>query len=423
MTIVDSIMGSGKTEAMLETIRKDKKRRFFFVTPYLREILRVIDSTDGRLKQPPDIVLSKLTFLHELLRKGESVAVTHVLFLKATKETEQLIRDGGYTLIIDETLDVNQDYNERIKAFDDKTVKKSEIDWLIKEKLSSVDDRFNLTWNSSETKGFRYSEIVRMSEEGTLRCVDGSLIWEFPVSVIKAFEKAYVLTYNCIGTVFDSYLKLHGLEYDLLSARRTKSGAFELCPYADDLDIRKELSKRISVYEGPYNRIGEKHYDLSVSDLTGMCADEIKEVKKCMRNVNNGFGGGSSGLMFTTSMKNDFYHKLEPGGFKYTRRPSKAELALPEDEQRTFRCFVPCNMRATNDFSDRYKTMFVLNSFLNPVMKKYYYDLGVPVDENVYATNLLIQWLWRSRIRLGEQICAYVPSSRMRDLLYDWMGK
>lgn len=33
----------------------------------------------------------------------------------------------------------------------------------------------------------------------------------------------------------------------------------------------------------------------------------------------------------------------------------------------------------------------------------------------------MVQWIWRSRIRKGENINIYIPSIRMRKLLDAWM--
>lgn len=35
----------------------------------------------------------------------------------------------------------------------------------------------------------------------------------------------------------------------------------------------------------------------------------------------------------------------------------------------------------------------------------------------------MIQWIWRSAIRNGEEISLYLPSKRMRDLLTEWIEK
>ncbi len=421
--VVDSIMGSGKTEAMLEMIRNDTEHKYFYVTPLCSEVERVIKSTNHRMKQPFYIDNRKLNGLHERLREGEDIVTTHSLLLLSTPETVHLIKDGGYTLILDEVLDVLRNVNDMVKDLDCKTVKKADTKWLIDEHALSVDDSFNCTWTSSVVYDFQYSEIVRMCLDGTLRCIDNTLFWEFPASVFDAFERTYILTYQFRGTVFDSYLKLHGLEYDMLSAKRTGENSFGLCAYVDDLDIRKDISNLITVYEGIYNEIGKKPYALSVTNLTNMSRDKISGMKKAMRNVKNHFGASSADLMLTTSMHNDFHLKLEQNGFKYIHKLSSAELALPEEELKKLRCFVPCNAKATNDYSDRNTAMYMLNKYPPPEVAKYFNRLGVPIDEKVYATNELIQWIWRGCIRKGEPMNLFLPSSRMRNLLYEWLGR
>ena len=34
----------------------------------------------------------------------------------------------------------------------------------------------------------------------------------------------------------------------------------------------------------------------------------------------------------------------------------------------------------------------------------------------------MLQWIWRSAIRDGKPINAYIPSKRMRELLINWMN-
>lgn len=93
--VVDSIMGSGKTSAMLNKVKSDADGSYIYVTPYLPEVERVIKDTGYRFKQPYNTGAGKLDSLHKLLAAGESVVTTHALFLMATSETVQLIHEGG----------------------------------------------------------------------------------------------------------------------------------------------------------------------------------------------------------------------------------------------------------------------------------------------------------------------------------------
>ena len=47
--------------------------------------------------------------------------------------------------------------------------------------------------------------------------------------------------------------------------------------------------------------------------------------------------------------------------------------------------------------------------------------LGYPLDVDKLALSEMIQWIWRSAIRDGKEIWIYIPSSRMRGLLEDWI--
>ena len=58
---------------------------------------------------------------------------------------------------------------------------------------------------------------------------------------------------------------------------------------------------------------------------------------------------------------------------------------------------------------------------MNPTIKNFFVCHGVDVDEENYALSELIQWIWRSRIRLGYDIDLYLPSERMRNLLILWL--
>jgi hypothetical protein len=83
--------------------------------------------------------------------------------------------------------------------------------------------------------------------------------------------------------------------------------------------------------------------------------------------------------------------------------------------------FVSCNARATNEFSHKNTLVFTINWFINPIIKEYFYSYGCKLEDDLYALSELIQWIWRSDIRNGNEINLYIPSQRMRNLLIDWL--
>lgn len=60
---------------------------------------------------------------------------------------------------------------------------------------------------------------------------------------------------------------------------------------------------------------------------------------------------------------------------------------------------------------------YVINRYLNPFYKHFFEQRDIEIDEDNYALSELLQWIWRSAIRNGEEINLYIPSQRMRELL------
>lgn len=84
--------------------------------------------------------------------------------------------------------------------------------------------------------------------------------------------------------------------------------------------------------------------------------------------------------------------------------------------------FVSCNARATNKFSNKMNLVYAVNMYINPYVSRYLQTNQVDIDGDKYALVQMLQWIWRSRIRNGYDINIYIPSSRMRRLLIQWMG-
>ena len=82
---------------------------------------------------------------------------------------------------------------------------------------------------------------------------------------------------------------------------------------------------------------------------------------------------------------------------------------------------VTFNERATNKYKDRTDLAYLVNLFMNTGLKNFYAKHGVDANNDDYALSVMVQWIWRSAIRDGKEINLYLPSSRMRRLLMNWM--
>ena len=83
--------------------------------------------------------------------------------------------------------------------------------------------------------------------------------------------------------------------------------------------------------------------------------------------------------------------------------------------------FVSCNCRSTNEYIDCYNLAYCVNIYLHPAVTQFFRQRNIQIDEDLYALSEMIQWIWRSRIRKGENINIYIPSIRMRNLLNAWL--
>jgi len=82
--------------------------------------------------------------------------------------------------------------------------------------------------------------------------------------------------------------------------------------------------------------------------------------------------------------------------------------------------WVPNMTRGTNDYRHCSHLIYLWDQNLNPRIAEF---LGVDSQRHrdMYAISELIQWVYRSRVRDGQPITLYLPSSRMRKLLQRWL--
>lgn len=71
---------------------------------------------------------------------------------------------------------------------------------------------------------------------------------------------------------------------------------------------------------------------------------------------------------------------------------------------------------------DKTDLAFAANLFLPACNTTQMFD-GCPTTNDTYALHALLNWLWLSPLRDGEQINLYLPSRRMRELLKKWIDE
>lgn len=396
ISVCDSIMGSGKTNAAINLMNNDEKGRYIFITPYLDEVERIKAECGGkRFVSPENKGRGKLDNLHTLLADGRNIASTHALFSAYTPKTCELLEKGGYTLILDEVFGV---VNVLDKHADD-------IRLMVDSGLIAIEDGGRVRWLDDGYSGNDYRALKETAQAGNLFLYGNCLLfWTFPVRVFASFVHVLILTYLFDAQLQKYYYDLNGITVRYIGTKKTENG-YVFTDEPEPPDFVRTIKGRIHILnDRKLNAIGTRRHALSAS---WFCEhrrrekrDSITRLKNNLVNVfRNRWKVPAQQKMWTTFKA----HKNVLAGKGYTKG------------------FVPCNLRATNEYRGRTHLAYCANIFFNPFLKKYFISRGAQVDEDKYALSELVQWIWRSSIRDGGEIWIYIPSHRMRGLLEGWL--
>ncbi len=397
--VCDTIMGGGKSSAAITMMNNDSQGKYLFVTPYLDEVSRIIAACPSKhFKQPIDSSRkSKLKDLHRLLEAKENITSTHALFSYYTEETGELIRAGGYTLVMDEVFCVLEEIEN---------MKTGDIKALLNSGLARVDeDGAHIVWADDEYDGDRYKDIMMKAKSRNLLVSDDSLLfWNFPPTIFECFKEVYVLTYLFSAQLQCAYYKLHGLEYEYIGTA-IEDGRFCFSNRAYLPEYVRALKSKIHILnDDKLNGIGNAEGALSKNWFykQSMAHSQVSQLKNNLYNVfRNRYRCKASDILWTT--------------FKC----AKGKLSGDGYASR----FTPCNLRAQNKYSGCHYLAYCANRFIKPPIAHYFQRAGVSISEDEWALSEMIQWIWRSAIRNGEDIWIYIPSRRMRMLLVEWLDK
>lgn len=432
VTVVDSIMGTGKTSWAIQYMNEHPEQHFVFVTPFLDEVKRIIKSCpDLHFCQPDYRSGRKIDDFNLLLMEGRNIALTHSTFSNATAETYEYISNGKYVLILDEVLDILVDFNEATNDH----IRHDDIKLLLTKNFISYDEYGKVAWKSESYLDSKYGNVERIAKNGNLYYLDESmLVWQFPPEIFQCFQSMYLLTYLFDGSYLKPYFDYHGIKYELADVCKMQSGKYELTGWRDDREERKRLKKLITVCTDRKLN-GYDAGSLSKSWFIKMNkGNHLGKLKANLFNYFHNIAKAKSAEIMWSCFQ-DYQIKLQGKGYTETRKPNQEEKeflqSVGKTEREKFRkklkCFVPCNARATNDFRERSVLAYALNVFCNPYVKRYFSNknkvcgTNIAVDEDKLALSYLIQWIWRSRIRDGKPIQVYIPSTRMRNLFMDWL--
>lgn len=394
ITVVDSLMGTGKTHWTIQYFKEhqmDSNKNFLYIAPFIKEVERIIDNV-GTFEQPINKGNGKMGALNDMLARQEDIAATHELFKHLDDTSIELIADGHYTLVLDEVLNVLEPL----------PIEKCDIQILLNSGCISLDENNYVEWHSGEYDGDTiFDELRELAENHRVICVNNCmLLWQYPPEIFQIFDKIYIMTYMFDASIMKYYFDLHNMEYEKKSIIRKEDGTSELGDYV--VPDTSQFAKLIEIYEGEMNHsFYQKEAALSKSwFISDRSRNDIKKLKKNLYNYFHNIKKAKASQILWTTFK-DASTKL--GGKGYITS------------------FLPCNRRSTDDFRNREVLAYCVNIFPKSTIVNYFAQNGIAIDRDKYALSEMLQWIWRSRIRNNESISIYIPSERMRCLLYDWL--
>jgi hypothetical protein len=465
--IVDRPCGYGKSTEILGSL--NKKEKYLAVVPLLSEVSRFIEgarkSSKFRITEPVGTDGNKSNHAEELIRDGESMVCTHALFCRlgtiATQLNNQAVSavfDGvNAPEIVTKCLldDYNLIIDEVIAPFEPvQSVKPSDFDTnyiglgmaKIREggRVEPTAEWDKLYDDGSQT--FNRELYERAKSGGLHKFKDGLFIHTFPIELLLRPKTVTIYTYLSKGSVLLHFLRklknenpdLFTLEIDRLDSNAEKEWRQDV---ASNLTIKSipGLDRFKWNYTAQLNELKTRQVCAEVGHaLRKFQSKELADV--CLSNVML-----TSARLIWFATKSG--QKPEAGRvakkcrmFGYPKQIKVSSLENDNDKYEwstTGVQFVPNQTRGTNAHSKCTHAIYLYDQNPNPQLLTF---LGMKRDEpdalrfcDAYALTELVQWLFRSAIRVGgingtnmsgkrrDQVTVYIASERMRNLLINWL--
>lgn len=404
--VCDAIMGSGKTSATINYINEHPEKHFIYITPYLAEAERItkacptadfIEPTNADYK----FGFSKTNHTAELVRERRNIASTHKALSLYTPEMYQELKDAHYTVIIDEEISV---------ITEDVGINYDDI--LLMKEAGYVDEiapsEFALTDKGRQYNGGRLATLVKkmwsqpLVVSNTCRSTK-SYYWKFSKELFSAADEVFVLTYLFDHSEMQMFFAISGIEYSNIGISYTPETGYHFCDHKDYIpSYVANLDQMIQIEQKErLNEIGQHKTSLSM----GWYQTKPELVAQLQKNLYNYF--------FNRTKEWPVQYRM-CGTFKSHWGKIRGKGYWNSD--------VVFSQNATNAYSDKVVLAYPVNLFANPGVINFYRSRGQEFDNDRWALSTMVQWIWRSAIRNGQQIRLYLPSRRMRELLYKWMA-
>lgn len=406
--VLDALPGSGKTHAIINYMSLHQDKKWLYISPMLEE-------TEDRVpKQALDLgmeffvpyedkMYSKSDTCYQALLKGYNICCTHNLMYLFSKKHLEILNLQGYNVVSDEELNLINGYS----------IKREDFDFLLKNKIIDIQEDGRVVFLDEDMSlGARYGDIKAKSDLGMLYAANRSekfLVTQLSPKIIEAADRFILLTYNYKDSLMQVFLKMHKYDYKIFN---------EVSLWKTDTEIKETLRKRINIIETPSVKKIQDKYSLSKSWWGRATGTERNDVAKTIRSVMKSCNISRDDMFYT--VPKDYSVSSKGFNTKYIgNEPKKDSNDNPIDYTRTF---IACNARSTNKYANKQLAIHAYNLFPNQAVKAFIQGNGFYCNDEVYALNMLIQWLFRGCIRKKEGVLnVSILSKRMSTLFKEWL--
>ena len=400
--ILDSIMGSGKTQGIIKWMLDNPNNKYLYVSPLLSEVEERIPSSCESLHftyPHTDEHKSKSQHLLALLEEGYNISFTHSLFENLTPEHLFFIRHHGYTLIIDEEVDFVEPYQGKDYSKDDiLTLERSGHVKVNEENLG----RLEWTWEEDKFIGGNYEKLRNMCNLEMIHCAKrdrNMMVVHLPISLITSAHRCIVMTYLYSNSIMARFMEMKGIE----SVPFT-----EVEMMYTEADIKKRASDRIEfIHTQTMEKV--KRYSMSSTWYRQTATKEqLKKVSNAIKSVCR-LAESKRDVMFTfpKELKDSKSRRLNISGYA-------------DESEDVY--WVYCGTKATNKYSHKKLLIHAFNRFPMQSVSTYLADYGFPINDDEYALSEMIQWIWRGDVRNEDgKIKLAILSPRMKRIFIHWL--
>ena len=449
--IVDSPMGIGKSSALMTNIRFNvayheddlvdslkrtglfndlEHRRFIiFVATVKERDERFLQQLKAKCPERPPYSRSIL----ELIRNGENIVTTQSLYGFFNEETIKAFRKSPYpyTAYFDEIPPLfrevvgskqKKDSFGAIARFGKSDVLLMQKDGIITRKGEKLVYNRNSDYARQSSDHKVFDAIKNLSRScdlypfGDKQGQFTSIIAFMKRELFTCFDQCWFFSYLTKDSMLARYCAMNDIAMEYYHVEK---GFIKHNPEGKYRETYPQGIERLVILEdkrfNPDETLSKEWFKAA---RNGKNEEGLKKLLGCFRSAYTFMkqkGVRSDSFMFTTFTA---YQNLLDGDGRH----------FP-----TLKRFLPCNAKATNDYSNCTGVAYLCNRYFDVNCANFLIQRAketnnpeLKFDNNNYALSELLQFIWRSNVRVADSdkpVYVWVPNKRMRKLLRDFQAK